>query len=362
MEQHPIPTNVSSYQFKLVGDMTLKQFFQLAGGIVVGLLFYSSPLLPIIKFPLAIISILLGIGLAFLPFEERPLEKWIMAFFRAIYSPTLFNWQLGSVSAQIFQPETTPENMPIDPKLHNYLSQTNQVPQAPANLDKAESGFLAKLSGIFSNLPLTNHTPTSSPRGQIISMNPVNPSPNVNPPTPPINPAPLNIPANIPTGVAPSTNETPIQTAPIINPLPSAPAAATNVSQVVAGNEMISTHQAMFSIDAAPPNPPTTPNVVVGQIIEQDRHVVEGAIMEIRDDKGRPIRALRSNKVGHFITVTQLDNGHYEIIIEKDGYEFAPVSFDANGSIIPPILIQGKRLSPLLDMPAVPVKPTYSIN
>src|SRR4030042_1225030 len=75
MEQHPIPQNISSYQFRLVGDMTLKQFFQLAGGIVVGLIFYSSPLLPIIKWPFTIGSALLGVLLAFVPLEERPLVK-----------------------------------------------------------------------------------------------------------------------------------------------------------------------------------------------------------------------------------------------------------------------------------------------
>ena len=111
-----------------------------------------------------------------------------------------------------------------------------------------------------------------------------------------------------------------------------------------------------------PLSPPTNPNVVVGQIVDQDRRIVEGAIMEIRDSAGRPIRALRSNKAGHFVTVTQLDNGHYEIITEKDGYEFSPVSFDATGILIPPILVQGKRLSPLIAMPEVPVKPAYSIN
>src|SRR3990172_3231856 len=105
MEQHPIPQNISSYQFRLVGDMTLKQFFQLAGGIVVGLIFYSSPLLPIIKWPFAIVSAILGVALAFLPLEERPLEKWIIAFFRAIYSPTLYYWKRGSIEEKIFQDE-----------------------------------------------------------------------------------------------------------------------------------------------------------------------------------------------------------------------------------------------------------------
>ena len=43
-------------EFKLVGDMTLKQFFQVAGGALVGLLFYSTGLHGLIKWPLILIS------------------------------------------------------------------------------------------------------------------------------------------------------------------------------------------------------------------------------------------------------------------------------------------------------------------
>ncbi len=379
MEQHPIPQNVSSYQFKLVGDMTLKQFFQLAGGILVGILFYSSPLLPIIKWPLAIISGLLGVGLAFLPLEERPLEKWIFAFFRAIYSPTIFTWRRGSVSAKLFQDEpvqqaTTQE----DAALKDYLSKTSQVPSSLGNLEKAESGFLSKLSGLVNNLsatptktqappvipsdeqkiiqplPITVTNIQEKPQAQFVTSDMTQPSPEQPkglqiPETPPVQFQATTVPHMV---VEEQPSTTVVQTSAVSGP----------VSQVVAGNEMISTRQAMFSVDAAPPNPPSTPNVVVGQIVDQDRRIVEGAIMEIRDSAGRPIRALRSNKAGHFITVTQLDNGHYEIVTERDGYEFAPVNFDATGALIPPILVQGRRLSPLLDMPAVPVKPKYSIN
>lgn len=344
MEQHPIPTNVSSYQFKLVGDMTLKQFFQLAGGLLVGILFYSSPLLAIIKWPLAILSGLLGVGLAFLPLEERPLERWIFAFFRAIYSPTLFAWKLGSSPSNLFQPEPagTPAEPQQDAALKDYLSKNNQAPTPLGNLDKAESGFLSKLSGLINNLAV----PTPKPEEQAPPPQPA-----------PTAPAELKIPETPAVQVAQTQHHIVVEeTAPQVTQT-SAP-----VQQVVAGNEMISTHQAIFSVDAAPPSPSIYPNVVVGQIVDQDRRIVEGAIMEIRDSAGRPIRALRSNKAGHFITVTQLDNGHYEIITEKDGYEFTPISFDATGTLISPILVQGKRLSPLLNMPAVPVKPAYSIN
>lgn len=374
MEQHPIPTNVSSYQFKLVGDMTLKQFFQLAGGILIGILFYSSPLLPIIRYPLAFISGLLGVGLAFLPFEERPLERWIIAFFRAIYSPTMFTWTKGSGPKQIFIPETLPEGTQQDPALKDYLNKSAQPAPAPTtNLDKAESGFLAKLTGIVNNLSVPQ-----TPLAPNVSTTSSQPLPSIIPDIPDQSKTLLNTqsvaveqkstqlntlqtPVNTPVKIEHVASKLIVEEAASPNLQPGV-ATSTQVSPVIAGNEMISTHQALFSVDAAPPNPPTIPNVVVGQIVDQERRIVEGAIMEIRDSGGRPIRALRSNKAGHFITVTQLDNGHYEIITEKEGYEFNPLSFDATGALIPPILIQGKRLSPLLPMPDIPVKPAYSIN
>ncbi len=386
MEQHPIPQNVSSYQFKLVGDMTLKQFFQLAGGILVGLLFWSLPLLLIIRGPLAGLSILLGIGMAFLPFEERPLEKWIFAFFRAIYSPTIFTWQKGSFSARVFQDEPNQvQPGESDTALKDYLSKTNIVPQATGNLDKAEGNFFARLVALATGIPQAIAQPAPTPSIQTTKdfQIPVAAPVLVVQQTPPPEAAPIgrvipdtappieakNVQAEAPKFTIPQTPviSIPHTSKPVaVDPMPSdatRAAAISNTAQpVIMGNEIISTKQAIFSVDAAPPSPPTYPNVVVGQVVDQDRKIVEGVIMEIRDSAGRPIRALRSNKAGHFITVTQLDNGHYEIITEKDGYEFETVGFDATGSIIPPILVQGKRLGPPVEEPSIIVKPAYSIN
>jgi len=36
--EHPIPQQISAYQFRLVGDMTIKQFFQVAAGALIALL------------------------------------------------------------------------------------------------------------------------------------------------------------------------------------------------------------------------------------------------------------------------------------------------------------------------------------
>jgi len=44
MEQHPIPQQITSYEFKLVGEMTLKQFAKAAGGIILALLINATKL------------------------------------------------------------------------------------------------------------------------------------------------------------------------------------------------------------------------------------------------------------------------------------------------------------------------------
>lgn len=327
MEQHPIPQNVSSYQFKLVGDMTLKQFFQLAGGIVVGLIFYSTPLLPIIKWPLIIISTITGALMAFVPFEERPLEKWIVAFFRAIYSPTEFSWKKTVQKPKFFQDEPAGVTEEQNAAAKQYLAGTATTPGPLSKLDMAEQGFLSKLTGIFSSLSslptgTTAPAPTEEKKKE------------------------LKIPETAPIRVMPMVSPHLVVEEKPVTVNPTAPqVTAQAVAPIIAGDEIVSTKQAIFSVDAAPPSPPTTPNTVVGQVVDEGRKIIEAAIIEIRDSMGRPIRALRSNKAGHFITVTPLDNGRYDIFAEKEGFEFSPVSFSAEGSLIPPILVQGKRVS-----------------
>ena len=321
MEQHPIPQQVSSYQFKLVGDMTLKQFFQLAGGFLVGLIFYSLPIIGIVKWPFAILSVILGAGLAFVPLEERPLERWIFAFFKAIYSPTEYFWKKGSVTQKFFQDEPTTQEIVPD-----YLATPNPKTGALAKLEGAEKGFMSSLMGIINGIT-AQVTPLPS---QPIAL-PVEPKPE------------MVIPQSVPVKIEPAPGPHMV-----VEEKPKEDTGFTQitthpVAPLIAGDEIISTHQAMFSVDAAPPNPPTTPNVIVGQVVDENRKIVEGAIMEIKDSAGRPIRALRSNKAGHFITVTPLENGKYGVVVEKDGYEFTPVSFDAVGQLIPPILVSGRK-------------------
>lgn len=318
--------------------MTLKQFFQLAGGILVGLIFYSTPLPGLIKWPFIIVSVLLGVGMAFVPLEERPLESWLIAFFRTIYSPTIFSWKKTATQQKFFQNEDQSSVNQVASVEQTGTTKTDAKNLNPlAKLDVAEQGFLAKLSSIFSIakpvLPQATQPPTNNQVVQTLQT-----------PVPAQQPRKLEIPVSNPIKVTPQLSHLVVEEK--VKPAVQTQTVQTqNISPVIAGNEIVSTKEAIFSIDAAPPNPPTTPNVIVGQVVDEVKHIIEGAIIEVRDEYGRPIRALRSNKLGHFLAVTPLDPGKYSIVTEKDNYQFTPVNFEAKGQIIPPILVQGKRLS-----------------
>jgi hypothetical protein len=96
MEQHPVPQNVTTFQFRLIGDMTIKQFGYLAAGAILAYVTYKLPLPFLITWPGAAIFALLGFGFAFIPVEERPMDVWVLSFFKSIYAPTQYLWQKGA--------------------------------------------------------------------------------------------------------------------------------------------------------------------------------------------------------------------------------------------------------------------------
>lgn len=336
MQQHPIPQQISSYEFRLVGDMTLKQFFQLAGGAVFALIIYSTGLPALIKWPLVLFFAITGAALAFLPLEERPLSTWIFAFFKAVYSPTKYTWEKGA-SEDVFSQGHMPQDATL-PATQPAV-QTPQEANIVDPFEKEEETFLQKTTQLFQSV--TPVVPSSTPP----QAQPITPTPQPVIPAPPIPNLVSLQPAVVP--------QLPIKVEPVHQAPMSPPVtpkieytqqAVTPVFQQQSQNQPTA-QQAVFTPDASPPNPPTIVNTVSGQVLASDGRIVEGAILEIRDTQGRPVRALRSNKVGHFLTVTPLQNGMYEIEAEKDGFLFETVKVSAEGGIIPPILIRSKNVN-----------------
>jgi hypothetical protein len=84
------------------------------------------------------------------------------------------------------------------------------------------------------------------------------------------------------------------------------------------------------------------PNVISGMVTDLQGKIIDNAIIEIKDKNHKPVRALKTNKLGQFAIATSLKEGQYIIEVDKDGYQFEPVIVQAQGEIIPPVLIKAK--------------------
>lgn len=152
MEQHPVPQNVTTFQFRLIGDMTIKQFGYLAGGAILAYVSYKLPLPFFFRWPLTVVFALGGFGFAFVPIEERPMDVWVLSFLKNVYSPTLFHWEYSPA-----KPETL-----VSPGLPTPLKTTTVRQTDFASLPKqTPKTQTQQLSGALQQLftPKPSHQP-----------------------------------------------------------------------------------------------------------------------------------------------------------------------------------------------------------
>jgi len=150
MEQHPVPQNVTTFQFRLIGDMTLKQFGYLIAGGILAVIAYKLPLPFIITWPLAGAFAFLGVGFAFIPVEERPMDVWVFSFFKSVYSPTQYIWSHTQEAAPVQMP--TPTKQPAQPPSQPVAAAATQPAQSPV-VAPASSSQKAVLSNLFQPTP-----------------------------------------------------------------------------------------------------------------------------------------------------------------------------------------------------------------
>ncbi|MCL5970763.1 MAG: PrgI family protein [Patescibacteria group bacterium] len=150
MENHPIPQDVTGFQFKLIGDMTIKQFAYLAAGSILAYITFILPIFALIKFPMAFFFFILGVAVAFVPIGGRPLETMLTNFIKALISPNqyIFLKQGGNLGA-LLQYSPTKQALPQQQKaqaskLESYLQ---SLPRKSKNqLDEKEAAFLQSIN------------------------------------------------------------------------------------------------------------------------------------------------------------------------------------------------------------------------
>jgi len=84
-KQHPIPQNFMDVEFKIIGELTMRQFVYLVAFGGPTYLFYLAPMSPLIKWPLVVIFGLLTFVLIAVPIDDRGADEWIVNLIKAIY-------------------------------------------------------------------------------------------------------------------------------------------------------------------------------------------------------------------------------------------------------------------------------------
>lgn len=312
IQQHPVPQHIASYEFRLIGEMTLKQFGWLASGTIIALVIYGLPLPGFFKWPLVTLVAFAGFAFAFLPMGERPLHIWLFAFFKAIFSPTLFVWEKKGYQPEIFTrvaqaPSVkTPVPLADKAKLAEYL-RTLPSGKTPSQIEKKEEKFLQQISKLFQIAPV-----------------PITSRPTFQPPPPPLVAQPIRKPTKpVKKPILPKPKKVMVIPPKPVKPRPTTVPAKPGPQLPI-------------------PEPPTRPNILAGMVLDKDGEMVEGAILEIRNTQGMPVRALRTNKLGQFTIATPLPNDIYEIETEKEGCDFDIIKLETKGEIIKPIEIRAK--------------------
>lgn len=308
MEQHPIPQQISSYEFKLVGEMTLKQFLKAAIGIILAVLVNSTALITIIKWPLMLFFAGGGLALAFIPFEDRPLEIWIISFFKSIYSPTIYTYKKKADKSWL---ETDLTKINISKPLVINKAKVNEENEETKEKIGFKSFFQVSRSKkdkkqeegvIEESIKKTKSIETK----EEVLMDEKKES------------------------IENKKNEE------IEVKKDHWRKKSSNLD--LKSEKLKATGRAVFG-EIPMPDIPEIANVIVGMATNLEGKIIDGVIVEVQDEKGNPSRVLKTNSLGQFKVSTPLINGRYLIIAEKEGYTFDRVNLDLTGKIVEPIKI-----------------------
>lgn len=344
MQEHPVPQNVTGYEFHLIGQMTLKQFMEIAAGCGLAFLVNITNLPGFVKLPAMGILALGGFALAFLPLEGRSLDRWFFAFVHSIYQPTMFFWKKTNPVPGVFEYIQPKLAFDTESVVNTSELRSNRIDEflqtIPAGSTSGtiydgtdEDPEVSRVLSLFSDKPTV---PSNKPH--ILSQTP---EPHVSPvtPTPSVT---ISTPAAAPVQI--KEPSTPIAVTPqpaVVTPTPVEPLQAQEVISSKSTYTSTATEQVTQNKNLPFPTKPTKVNTLVGMVINKDEKIVDGAIVEIiRHADGSAVRAVKTNALGQFSIITPLEDGSYDVSVEKDGFVFDKYALVLNNQVVDPILIR----------------------
>jgi hypothetical protein len=348
MENHPIPQDITGFQFRLIGDMTVKQFAYLIAGFIVAFLFYVLPI-PIVNLVLALMSVLVGAAFAFLPIEGRPMDTMIRYFFRSVFSSTQFVYQASNVYQE--QPTTAqkPKNKlderemvffdsvatiatqpsaqpnPIAPPSHMYGS-VKPVVKEQSNKQEDEEALKKEADLLQKELQKAREeeiTQKQGTEGYEKTHEKV-------------------------TELQKLLNDTLFQKQELEKKILSLQQTLDEQSKTVYSPSVATAPEQTENVRVIPqalgktigiPNAPEFPNIVSGIVKDPRGNPLSNILVEVKDNQGNAVRAFKTNALGQFASATPLTNGEYRMEFEdsKGQNKFDAIVFGATGQVILPV-------------------------
>ncbi len=358
MENHPIPQDITGFQFKLIGNMTVKQFAYLAAGTVIAwFFFFIMPVHLLVRLPLAVIFLGLGVSLAFVPIDGRPMDTMIKNLIKAIFAPTQYIYKKtgGDLSQPPPPPQVIPASNPL-PQPQIIQVQTPQLQMAPA--------------------------PQAGPGRVIEYQDPV--VPNAPPPLMSLDEEEEIIENEKKLEEQVSVLEKELEEAkdaegktPVLQAQPVVHQKTEELERLLTETvrqkeelekeflilkaKLEGQKQEKFNPTVTPlkqpqrvrkiprgmeksvglPTAPQDSNVITGILKDPRGNPLPNILVEVKDIEDNPVRAFKTNGLGQFASATQLSNGKYIVTFEDPGgkNKFDAVEIEAVGTPLMPLEI-----------------------
>ncbi|OGK38771.1 hypothetical protein A3F03_04090 [Candidatus Roizmanbacteria bacterium RIFCSPHIGHO2_12_FULL_41_11] len=140
MEQHPVPRQITTFEFKLIGFMTLKQFLYMAVFAPLGFIVYKVIPIPFLNVLLGVVVFAVGAAFAFIQIQDRPMDVFLKNLIRRLRSPTQFTYHKQDEPALYLKkiyfdsdPHIVMAHIDSQAKLSAYLAQKNPPDKAKIN-------------------------------------------------------------------------------------------------------------------------------------------------------------------------------------------------------------------------------------
>jgi hypothetical protein len=346
VEGHPIPQDITGFQFKLIGDMTVKQFAYLAVGLVLGWIFISVPAPLIIKLPVALVPALSGLFLAFVPVEGRPADTMFMLFVQSIFRPNQYMYHKPQEEGekkemvQIKQQAQLPTNdvskkptvsQPFGPHITKVTS-IEDVGEQPVKTDvqnlslsqakKEEQVVEKQVTQLNQQLETAKKEEFSQPQNTQDEAHKRS----------------LLLEQQL--------QQTLLEKQALEKQLAQLQQAQTAPQQVIPAQQLPQ-QQSSMHVKKVPdslkksvgmPFTPDVPNLITGVVKDARGNVLPNILVEVKDKDDNPVRAFKTNALGQFASATPLLNGTYTITFEdsKKLQKFEEFEITTNGTIINP--------------------------